>query len=312
MTAEDLGVSSALQPAGIEADVVANLFWIMTTGGVIIWILTLAIAAYAAYGRRRAKNLRASRHLIVMGGVMAPAVVLGTLLIYGLSAMGETRKPGSDLQILVTGERFWWRVQYAPGSDAPVDLANEIRIPVGQRTELLLRSPEVIHSLWIPALAGKVDMLPGRETRLVLEPTRVGRYRGVCAEYCGTGHAHMAFTVDVLPPEQFSAWLQQQRKLARAADTVQTRRGEKTFAAYGCAACHTVRGRDANGVIGPDLTHVGSRPTLGAASLAMDQASLQKWIRDPAKTKHGVLMPAYNMIPEEDLEALSAYLLSLK
>lgn len=322
MSASELGASSSLHPAGTEAAMVADLFWIMLAGGLVIWTLTLAAALYAVYGRRRPAQFhrRTTMWLIAGGGLIAPSVVLGALLIHGLSTMVALQKPGDGLQIVVTGERFWWRVQYLSENEnetgdangGPVDLANEIRLPLGRRSELLLRSPEVIHSLWIPSLAGKLDMLPGRETRLVLEPTRVGRYRGVCAEYCGVGHAHMTFTVDVLPEDVFSVWLDQQRSAARPAESGQTRAGAAVFTSYGCGACHAIRGTDARGLIGPDLTHLGSRPTLAATDLPMDQPSLQRWIRDPTDIKPGVLMPAFTMVPDDELAALSAYLLSLK
>ncbi|MGQ0698342.1 MAG: cytochrome c oxidase subunit II [Panacagrimonas sp.] len=314
MTQAELGTSSSLHPAGVEAALAAELFWIMAIGAAIVWALTMAAALYAAYGRRKdgQARRRTAMFLIVGGGLIAPTVVLGALLTYGLSTLVGLQGDGDGLRIAVTGERFWWRVQYAPGTEARIDLANEIRLPVGRRTELLLNSPEVIHSLWIPALAGKVDMLPGRQTRLVLEPTRVGRYRGICAEYCGTGHAHMTFTVDVLAADEFAAWLEQQRNSARLPDTAHTRDGAAAFVSYGCPACHTIRGTAARGVIGPDLSHVGGRPTLSATDLAMDDASLQRWIRNPAAIKPGALMPGFSMIKDDDIAVLTSYLLSLK
>lgn len=314
MTPAGLGARSSLHPAGTDAALTAELFWIMAIGAMAVWALTMVAAIYAVCGRRADDQVqrRASMFLIVGGGLVAPTVVLGALLSYGLFNMVRLQRDGDGLQIAVTGERFWWRVQYQPGTDLRVDLANEIRLPVGRRTELLLESPEVIHSLWIPSLAGKVDMLPGRQTRLVLEPTQVGRYRGICAEYCGTGHAHMAFTVDVLSADEFAAWLHQQREPARPAGSDTVRSGAATFVAYGCPACHAVRGTDARGVIGPDLTHVGGRPTLAATDLRMDRVSLQRWIEHPQSIKPGGLMPPFTMIPNDELATLSAYLLSLK
>lgn len=309
--------SSALQPAGVEAAEVATLFWIMLAAGTLIWTLTLVAAWYAAYGRKHDPDAGADRRpllLIAGGGVVIPTVLLGALLWRGLSQLDSGLRPVQpDLRIAVTGERFWWRVQYLDSSGnhtAPVTLANELRIPVGQRTELRLSSPEVIHSLWIPSLAGKVDMMPGRETRMILEPTRTGRFRGICAEYCGTGHANMMFTVDVLPADVFDQWLRAQSQPALASTA--TTRGGELFASNGCPACHSIRGTGAKGVIGPDLTHVGSRPTLAAMALPMNAENQQRWIHDSVSIKPGSLMPGFQMIPDEELRLISDYLMSLK
>lgn len=319
MSGEVFGQISVLDPAGTEAQAVAELFWIMATSAIAIWALTIVAALWAALRKIPAERRhRVERLLIVGGGVMVPTLVVGSLLVHGLRTTHSLRSEAQGAPIIVTGERFWWRVQYAADPQAtvdssrPLEIANEIRVPLGQRTELRLRSPELIHSLWIPSLAGKVDMLPGRETRLVLEPTRAGRYRGVCAEYCGTGHTGMAFTVDVMTVADFSRWLQAQRRPAHAPNTKLQQQGETAFVAWGCPACHSVRGTAARGVIGPDLTHVGSRPTLAAGTLRMDAASLDRWIRDPAQVKPGALMPAFAMIPDAELAALSAYLMGLQ
>lgn len=314
MSGDALGELSVLIPAGVEAAMISDLFWLMTAGAVLVWLLTMAAAIWAVRRRRPDRpTRRAEQWLIIGGGVVAPTLVLGALLIHTLRETSRLRGDVDGAQIVVTGERFWWRVQYQAGAaDPQFELANEIRVPVGRRSELILRSPEVIHSLWIPSLAGKVDMLPGRDTRLLLEPTRVGRYRGVCAEYCGPAHARMAFTVEVLSADAFADWLIRQRAPARNATTAQQRAGEHAFTAWGCPACHAVRGTAARGVIGPDLTHLGSRPTLAAGTTVLDADSLHTWIRNPAQLKPGVLMPAFAMIPDAELAALSAYLLSLQ
>lgn len=317
MSGEVFGQISALDPAGTEAKAVAELFWIMATGALLAWALTIMAALWAAFRKRPARQTQSvERLLIIGGGVVMPTLVVGSLLVYGLRTTGSLRADAQGAPITVTSERFWWRVQYARDSQTPdsrhLELANEIRLPVGQRTELRLRSPDLIHSLWIPSLAGKVDMLPGRETRMVLQPTRIGRYRGVCAEYCGVGHAGMALTVEVMTAAAFARWLQAQRAPALTAVTKLERDGATAFVAWGCPACHTVRGTTASGVIGPDLTHVGSRPTLAAGTLHMNEASLQRWIRNPAQIKPGALMPAFAMIPDAELAALSNYLIGLQ
>lgn len=315
LSAADLGGGSALQPAGVEAARVAELFWVLMIGGVLVWALTMAAAFYFAFAPRPDRNpdpRRLQRRLIIGGGLVLPTFVVGLLLAYSLSMLRTLQHPGDGLRIAVTGERFWWRVQYEPGSATPLDLANEIRLPVNRRTELLLRSPDLIHSLWIPSLAGKLDLIPGRENRLVLEPTRTGRYQGLCAEYCGLGHTHMRLSVEVMSQQDFADWMAQQRGPARAADSDEARRGAGLFQAYGCPACHVVRGTGAAGRIGPDLTHLASRSMLGAAGLPLDRVTLMRWMRDPAAIKPGVLMPAFAHLPEPELAAIADYLLSLQ
>jgi len=169
--------------------------------------------------------------------------------------------------------------------------------------ELSLVSADVIHSFWVPSLAGKVDLLPGRSTRLHLTADRPGVYRGQCAEYCGGPHAKMAFHVIAETPEGFEAWRKNQRRPAAA--------GNALFAAR-CATCHTVRGTSAAGTLGPDLTHVGSRMSLGAGTLPNNEGTLAGWIASSQHIKPGNLMPSFKDLTGEELRALAIYLEALK
>jgi cytochrome c oxidase subunit 2 len=155
-----------------------------------------------------------------------------------------------------------------------------------------------------------MDMIPGRITRLMLEPTEIGTYRGVCAEYCGASHARMAFAVDVMEPDDFDRWLLAQTQPSVSAAGANA--GATAFIANGCAACHAVRGTAAAGTIGPDLTHVGSRLSIAAASLSNAEADLARWIARPDHVKPGALMPPFGMLPAGDLQAMAAYLRSLQ
>src|SRR5690606_6131085 len=165
----------------------------------------------------------------------------------------------------VDGEQFWWRVAYRPDGGAAVETANEIRMPVGRPVTFVLESPDVIHSFWIPGLAGKVDLIPGRTNELVARATAPGRYRGACAEVCGWSHALMAVDVIALEAEGCGAWGEATAAPAAAGEG----RGRTLFGGYGCAGCHVVRGRVAGTPIGPDLTHYGARTTLAAGTLPM-------------------------------------------
>jgi cytochrome c oxidase subunit II len=303
------GPQSALATAGEDAAAIAHLFAVMAVGAAIVWLSVVAIAVYAIRTRRESHSQREVNFLIIGGGVALPTVALGALLAHGLPVLPAvlTPAPEGSLRIHVTGKQWWWRVQYMTAA-GDVETANELRLPVGQRVELQLSSPDVIHSFWVPSIAGKMDMIPGRVTRLALEPTHTGVFRGACAEYCGTSHALMAFLVVVTEPGEFDAWLETQRQPAMAAQDSLTVRGEAAFIANGCAACHTIRGTAAAGQVGPDLTHVGGRLRVGAGTLANDAEAFARWIGQADRIKPGVHMPAFRSLALDEMSALAAYL----
>lgn len=308
------GRQSAIEPAGRAADEIATLFWWMTGGALAIWAAVVVLTIYAVRARPVARQGHGAAMFIIGGGAVLPTVVLGGLLVYGLAMLPRLLAPAPEgsLKISVTGEQWWWRVRYeVPGGES-VHLANEIRLPVGEPVQFELESPDVIHSFWIPSLGGKMDMIPGRRTRLTLEPTRPGTYRGVCAEYCGTAHALMAFNVVVMEEGEFAQWLEGQRAVAVEPVEPLAVAGRERFWANGCAACHTIRGTEARGLVGPDLTHVGSRTTIGAGLVPNNRAALIRWIAETHIVKPGVHMPHFGMLPRDELEALAAYLESLR
>lgn len=307
------GPQSTLAPAGTAAMRTAVLFWWMAGVAAVIWILVVAITIYVSQPKRASYSARASRWLIIGAGAIVPTVVLAVLLGFSFMLLADLRDTGAaDLRIAVSGEQWWWRVRYLSGEGEAIELANEIRLPVGKRAEFILDSPDVIHSFWIPSLGGKVDMIPGRETRLILEPTRLGTYRGVCAEYCGSSHAFMNFQVVVMPAADFRHWLDRQSAPAEQPRTKLAQQGKTAFFANGCSACHAIRGTTADGALGPDLTHVGSRLGLGADVLTTSPESFERWIAHTDQLKPGVRMPAFGMLPEQDLRALAAYLSGLQ
>lgn len=307
------GIQSALDPAGEEAAAVYGLFCVMVIGGAIIWIMLVALLIHARRHRRAPLDERASARLVMWGGAVFPSSVLLLLLGFTFWLMPGMRPwsalaepPG--LRIEVVGEQFWWRVTYFPQGGDPVVSANEIRLPVGQRVEFTLKSNDVIHSFWIPPLGGKMDMIPGRTNRLSLLATKPGLFRGPCAEYCGTSHALMAFSVIAMKPEAFGKWL-----AARSAPPRNVAApGLERFLSNGCGACHTIKGSQAAGTIGPDLSHVGSRHTLAAGILPNTEAAIARFIAKPDEIKPDVTMPAFGMLPGRDLNAIAAYLKRLQ
>tara|TARA_R110001632_G_scaffold33659_1_gene86358 strand:- start:280 stop:1056 length:777 start_codon:yes stop_codon:yes gene_type:complete len=255
---------------------------------------------------------RAAEALIIGGGVIFPVVLLGGLLIYSLPLMSAQRSAPDGMQVHVTAEQWWWRVEYELPDGTRVTSANELRLPVGQRTGLVLNAHNVIHSLWIPALGGKADMIPGRETYLSFLPEKVGIFRGQCAEFCGASHALMAFEAVTMTPDAFAEWLGVQAKDAIAPGTPAAKRGAEVFAREGCGACHTVRGTPAQGQVGPDLTHVGGRVSLGAGILGVTVDDFANWLGHTDALKPEVDMPTYDFLTQDDLVALATYLEGLK
>lgn len=308
------GPQSALAPAGAEADRLSDLFWAMTIGAVVIWAAVVALSLYAVYFRKRAITEKAATRLVVGGGVIFPTVVLAGLLVYGLAMLPGLLEPApqGSLRVHVVGNQFWWRVRYERPGAKPVELANEIRLPAGQPVDFILESQDVIHSFWIPSLGGKMDMIPGRTTRLTLRPLKQGVYRGTCAEYCGASHALMAFAVVVEEPAAFDRWLSAQAAPAAPPSTAAAARGRDVFLSSGCGACHTVRGTAADGVTAPDLTHVGGRRTIAAGILETTPDRFTQWVSHPERIKPGVWMPHFTMLPEAERVDLGVFLAGLE
>lgn len=246
---------------------------------------------------------------------MFPVATLSAVLVYSLHVGNvlHTDVRGSALRIHVTGKQWWWEVRYetADGQGSVV-LANELHIPVGRPVELQLATHDVIHSFWVPSLAGKVDMIPGRTNQLVLYTQERGLFRGQCAEYCGGQHALMALYVVAQPPDDFRRWLEREaRPVIRPTDPMLIE-GYELFFRGGCNGCHTVRGTPAAGQLGPDLTHVGSRHSLGAGILDNHVGTMAGWIAAAQDVKPGNFMPSLNIYTGHELRAISAWLESLE
>jgi cytochrome c oxidase subunit 2 len=272
----------------------------------------LSAFLFAASGDRRPWSRHAAGRLILWAGVVFPVVALAVLLAYALWLMPALRpwtvSAPTTLSIEVTARQYWWEVRYRRAGGEDVVSANEVRVPVGERVEFVLASPDVIHSFWIPPLGGKMDMIPGRTNRLSLQADSPGTFRGQCAEYCGVAHALMAFTVRAMPAAEFQEWLAHARRPAEGA----RRAGLAIFEANGCGACHAIRGTAARGRVGPDLSHLGSRGSIGAGILPMSAAGIARFVTEPEAVKPGVAMPGYPMLAPEELASLATYLEGLR
>lgn len=268
-----------------------------------------AVAADVSIREAANADQRVRARLLWIGGIIVPAIILLTLLIASgrvSLATAHIERPG-ELVVDVTGHKFWWEVSY-PEYD--VVTANEIHLPVDRPVRLRLYSEDVIHSFWVPRLHGKIDLIPGQENWLSFEPTEVGRFRGLCAEFCGVAHAQMLKYVEVSTEQDFAAWIEEQQQPAEQPQTDRTRQGEQMFLEAGCASCHAVQGTEALGAIGPDLTHLGSRQTLAAGIVPNDRDHLEELILRPASVKPGIRMPATQLTAEE-LDVLLDYLETL-
>ncbi|HYV22363.1 MAG TPA: cytochrome c oxidase subunit II [Candidatus Bathyarchaeia archaeon] len=234
----------------------------------------------------------------------APALILAAIFALTLGTMAEINGAGvaPAMRIAATGHQWWWEFSYDG-----VKTANELHIPVDTPIDLELTSADVIHSFWVPELGPKMDMLPGVTNHLRLFARRVGSYDGQCAEFCGIEHAWMRIRVVAQTRTDFDQWLRGQVPPAPTQDG----NGERVFLSNICVNCHTVRGTSAAGTAGPDLTHVGARATIGAGVLPNDVARMRAWLADPQRYKPGALMPSVPL-PAADLDALAAYLVSLR
>ncbi len=307
-----------LDPRGPRAARVADLWWFMFWLGLAVYVVVLVLLFYAVWRawRRRAQpeaRPRLGQILVWGGGIIVPIIVLLATLIYTIRIGAEVAAPPkpTELTIEVIGHMFWWEVHYP---DQEIMTANEIHIPVGQPVEIQLTSVDVIHSFWVPQLHGKIDLNPWMSTSMWIQADEPGVYRGECAEFCGVQHARMAFQVVAQPPEEFAAWLEQQRQPAPQPTDPRLLRGQAIFIDAGCAQCHRIEGVTAStisGTPGPDLTHIGSRRTLAAATLENTRGNLAAWIVDPQAIKPGNNMPPTNL-NSEDLLALLTYLESLE
>jgi len=302
---------AVFDPAGPYSEPVTTLAWALVIGGALVFAIVLAALWAALYGSTKLKARLGGEKAIWILGFAFPAVVLTGLLVWGLmltSSLSATRVTGAEMRVKIIGEMWWWRVHYqdANGRETLRD-ANELHIPVGKPVLLELEAADVIHSFWVPRLGGKMDMIPGRTNRLLIQADKPGVYKGQCAEYCGGPHALMGFVVVAHEPEDFARWRASRRPAWPASGA-----GLGLFLSSGCAACHTIRGTPANGLAGPDLTHVGSRQTLGAGILPNNPGTMAGWIADSQGIKPANRMPAYHQFSGEELLALTDYMVSLK
>jgi cytochrome c oxidase subunit 2 len=314
-----------LAPAGPQAAQVKDLWDLMLWVCTAVFVVVLLACAWALWRSRRPDERLVNATPADVGDERGPrrsvatAVVASTLLLLfliGASIFTDRALAQLSLKdalhIEVTASQWWWEARYDdPEASRMFTVANEVHVPVGRPVILTLRSSDVIHSFWAPNLGGKKDLIPGRTATLSFRADQPGVYRGQCAEFCGYQHAYMSFRVVADPPSDYARWADGQRaSAAEPADDAQ-RRGREVFLRSTCAMCHAIQGTRANARRAPDLTHVASRQTIAAGTLANTPEDMSRWIRSPQEIKPGTNMPSSDLA-EEDLQAVVAYLGSLR
>lgn len=319
----------ALHPAGIQAAHILRLWHIslIVCGAVFAAVLFATLIALLRRTERRGEAdpyaapplarppERGPQRAVALASVVSVVLLLGLIVADVLTDRALSRLPVDNaLHLRVTGEQWWWKVDYPPEGQQPgFSTANEFHVPAGRAIIIDLKAGDVIHSFWMPNLHGKKDMLPGLDSTIEFRVDQAGRYRGQCAEYCGAQHAWMAMFVTADSPAQFAQWRARQAAPAPSvayADPL-AQLGMRIFEQSTCANCHTVRGTSAQGTLGPDLTHLMSRQTIAAGVLPNTQQNLAAWIRDPEAVKAGTTMPQVPL-SASDRQALVAWLGTLQ
>ncbi|AZO12972.1 MULTISPECIES: cytochrome c oxidase subunit II [unclassified Mesorhizobium] len=316
------GWQSALDPKGPAASELAWLIWFFTGLCAAVWVLVMiALAApLVLRSRQRTEPLVLDagaddrKFRVVVAALGVTALILIGLTLLSFFANRTLAAIGSDaaLTIRVTGHQWWWEVRYENAQPNRIlTTANEIHIPAGEPVRLIVTSTDVIHSFWIPSLAGKLDLIPGHMNVLDIEANKPGIYRGQCAEFCGAQHANMGTFIVAEPRPKFDAWLNEQLQPAAAPTSGEAKAGGDLFVKRPCVMCHRIGGTRAGGTVAPDLTHIASRQTLAAGTLTMSRGNLAAWIADPQGIKPGAHMPVVSLNGDE-LNAIVAYLEGLR
>ncbi len=321
-------VQSALDPAGAGSASIASLWWFMFAIGTVVFIGVMVATAWAFVRHRRATpaaeplafdkrvddadDKRASRVVGIAAATTVAILIVTFALSLGTSRANARLATEDGAEIEIVGVQWWWEVRYLDSLPSRVvRTANELHLPAGRSVRLKLRSRDVIHSFWAPNLHGKMDMIPGRENTIWVRADRPGTYRAQCAEFCGLQHTRMAMAVVIHEAPEYDAWLESLRAPARIQSDSLAIAGAAAFVRLPCAACHMIRGTDALGQAGPDLTHFARRLTIAAGELPNTPANLSAWLANPQAIKPGNHMPNVSLSPA-DLSALVAYLSGLQ
>jgi cytochrome c oxidase subunit 2 len=307
------GPQTTLVPRSDLTRSIHGLYGIITAATLAIGAIVLVLLAWILLRFRDRPDAPLPRQirghaLLEIGWTVAPALVLLVIAVPTIQIIFRTQGTADPqaLAITVIGKQWWWEFRY-PALD--VVTANELHVPSGRPVVLTLDSTDVIHSFWVPQVAAKRDVIPGRLNRITFVADQPGEYWGQCAEFCGTSHANMMLRLFVDSEGEFERWVAAQ-KAPPPEPTGAAADGKAIYAASACVGCHTIRGVSA-GRLGPDLTHYGSRTTLGAGMFPNTSETLVAWLKNPAAMKPGAKMPSLGL-SDDQTRVLASYLLSLK
>ncbi len=322
MLAGCAGTPSALAPASANATMIYDLILITFGIAAVVFVVVEGMLVYSVvrFSRRRAdeqpSQVEGNRRLEI-AWTLAPAIVLAVvfvisvrtlwLLSYQPTLAAGAPNNSQALHVHVIGHQWWWEFDY---TDQKFATANELHVPVGAIVKLDLESADVAHSFWVPQLGGKTDVIPGHVNQTWFQATSPGTYHGQCAEFCGVEHADMRFDVVAESPDQFEAWVKHQQSPLPPM-TGDAAKGEQVFMASPCVGCHTIDGTKAQGKVGPNLTHFGSRRIFAGGIMDNTPDNLAIWLRDPQQVKHGNLMPNLHLSTQQ-IDVLVTYLESTK
>jgi cytochrome c oxidase subunit 2 len=315
------GRQSAFNAQAAQSEEIKRILLIFIAVSTVVWAAVMLALLLGLIQRKRPRDQPLDPHdvferragsAILVAGIATTITVLALSVVsYGAQRTVFANDPAA-VTVKVIGHQWWWEVQYQ--ADSPhlsFTTANEIRVPVGQPVTAELESADVIHSFWVPSLTGKMDLVTGQQNTVQFTAKSPGVYRGQCAEFCGAQHAHMAFTVTAMPPDEYRRWRDHQNQSAPSPSDPLSIRGEQLFRGRGCGLCHAIRGTLAGGQLGPDLTHIASRETIAAGTLPRNSGNLAAWIADPQHIKPGNLMPKMSLRSDE-LIAILHYLEQLQ
>jgi cytochrome c oxidase subunit 2 len=310
-----------LYPEGPQA-IQADRLWDITFGlAAVVFFLVEGALIFILIKYRRShhaevstpKQVHGHTRLEILWTIIPAGLLTGIAFITVPVVFNQAREPEDALKVQVIGHQWWWEYKYDDGEGLVT--ANELHIPTGRPVLLEMRSEDVIHSFWIPKLAGKQDAVPGRINHLTIQANEPGEYLGQCAEYCGLSHANMRAKAIAHEPAEFDQWVADQ--MADAQDDPAVAEGKNLFLTgrfaegQNCATCHAVKGTEAAGITGPNLTHVASRTRFAGSMFEFNEENLRQWLEDPPERKPGSKMPDLNL-NDDQIDDLVAYLMSLK
>ncbi|MDQ2745030.1 MAG: cytochrome c oxidase subunit II [Chloroflexota bacterium] len=307
-----------LTPHSSEMLQISHLFWVMLALSAIIFVGVTGAVLYSAFkfsakpGDEGEPSQVYGDRRVEIAWTLVPFLILIVAFGFTVDYIHNINTPPSGshpLNINAIGHQWWWEFDYPT---LGVTTADEVHVPAGVPLHFHVQSYDVIHSFWVPELQRQIDANPGQDNAVFAEMSTPGTYDGMCYEYCGEAHAWMKFRLVVQTKRTFSDWIKHERTAAATPTTGLQKLGQRIFLHTTCVNCHAITGTSAGGAVGPNLTHLGSRWTVGAGAAPMTTSALEQWINDPNYFKPGVNMPPYPFMSQKQLRALAAYLISLK